>query len=210
MVTVIGPWTDFYSLGATIYNLLTDSRPPGENDIIYDGEKAFGFNNISLEMSSLILRLMSPRYDQRPQTIDEVEHIVAQFYHDSVKETSSYTYRQSEPEKDPKVNSDAGNPFKSMSDLEIELKIIKGEYITFLENNVLIADGQPASFLTNDKSEIYELREKIIMLSKALGKNDLSWCDNLMKEILEKNSSKTKARQKKGFINRLFGRSLWK
>lgn len=128
----------------------------------------------------------------------------------SIDETSSYTYRQSEPEKDPKVNSDAGNPFKSMSDLEIELKIIKGEYITFLENNVLIADGQPASFLTNDKSEIYELREKIIMLSKALGKNDLSWCDNLMKEKLEKNSSKTKARQKKGFINRLFGRSLWK
>ena len=69
----IGPWTDFYSLGATIYNLLTFQTPPEENDIMYDGERAFNFDGISPEMKNLILLLMNPRYDQRPQRVDEID-----------------------------------------------------------------------------------------------------------------------------------------
>jgi len=74
----IGPWTDFYALGATLYNLLTNSTPPEENDIIYDGEKAFNFGSMSPEMQALILHLMNPRYDQRPQDIDGVEKMVSE------------------------------------------------------------------------------------------------------------------------------------
>lgn len=68
----IGPWTDFYALGATLYNLLTNSTPPEENDIMYDGEKAFNFGSMTPEMQALILHLMNPRYDQRPQSVDEI------------------------------------------------------------------------------------------------------------------------------------------
>lgn len=68
----IGPWTDFYALGATLYNLLTNSTPPEENDIMYDGEKAFNFGSMTPEMQALILHLMNPRYDKRPQSVDEI------------------------------------------------------------------------------------------------------------------------------------------
>ena len=44
----IGPWTDIYALGATMYNLLTDSIPPSSNRLYKDGRNAFLFpSNIS-------------------------------------------------------------------------------------------------------------------------------------------------------------------
>ena len=39
----IGPWTDFYALGATLYNLLTNEAPPEVDDVTYEGEAAFHF-----------------------------------------------------------------------------------------------------------------------------------------------------------------------
>ena len=39
----IGPWTDIYSIGATMYNLLTDSIPPSSKKIERNGRNAFSF-----------------------------------------------------------------------------------------------------------------------------------------------------------------------
>ena len=51
----IGPWTDIYALGATIYNLLTDSIPPSKRRLDKEGRNAFSFpSNIS---SPSILRI---------------------------------------------------------------------------------------------------------------------------------------------------------
>ena len=94
---------------------------------------------------------------------------------------------------------------KSMASLEIELKKLRGEYLRFLDENVMISDDSPAYFLTDDKSEIFELREKIRILSDALGKDDLTWCDERMTEVLEENSPKEVKSKKKGFFKRLFG-----
>ena len=38
-----GPWTDIYALGATVYNLLTNKKPPMAIDIEEDEEDAFDF-----------------------------------------------------------------------------------------------------------------------------------------------------------------------
>lgn len=72
-VNRIGPWTDFYALGATIYNLLTNQAPPEVDDVRYDGEQAFRFPaTVSQDMRQLVFWLMQPDYPKRPQTVGEI------------------------------------------------------------------------------------------------------------------------------------------
>ena len=68
-----GPWTDIYALGATIYNLLTNKKPPMGIDIEEDEEGAFEFStNISEDMRKLVVWMMQPKRKARPQCVDEV------------------------------------------------------------------------------------------------------------------------------------------
>lgn len=70
----IGPWTDFYALGATLYNLLTAQMPPKPDKVNEDGESAFAFPaDMDAAMRQLILWMMQPRRSQRPQSVDEIE-----------------------------------------------------------------------------------------------------------------------------------------
>ncbi len=66
----IGPWTDIYALGATMYNLLTDSIPPSSNRLFQVGRNAFMFpNGVSESTKNLIVWMMEPNKDDRPQSI---------------------------------------------------------------------------------------------------------------------------------------------
>ena len=66
----IGPWTDIYALGATIYNLLTDSIPPSKRRLDKEGRRAFSFpSNVSSSTRDLIVWMMKPDKEDRPQTI---------------------------------------------------------------------------------------------------------------------------------------------
>ena len=68
-----GPWTDIYALGATIYNLLTNKKPPMAIDIEEDEEDAFEFpTNISEDMRKLVVWMMQPKRKARPQSVDEI------------------------------------------------------------------------------------------------------------------------------------------
>ena len=68
-----GPWTDFYALGATIYNLLTNKKPPMAIDIEEDEEDAFDFPDaVSNEMQSLVVWMMQPKRKARPQSVEEL------------------------------------------------------------------------------------------------------------------------------------------
>ena len=117
----------------------------------------------------------------------------------------SVVYGLGKSEIIPKYIDVLSSPAKSMASLEIELRKLKGDYLRFLEENVMVSDDSPAYFLTDDKSEVFELREKIRILSDALGKDDLTWCDEKMNEVLEENSPKAVKLKKKGFCKRLFG-----
>ena len=71
----IGPWTDLYALGATMYNLLTMQTPPSVS-AIQDGE---GFNfpaGVSTPMQRLVRWLMEPNRKNRPQSVDAVRSFI--------------------------------------------------------------------------------------------------------------------------------------
>ena len=68
-----GPWTDIYALGATMYNLLTNKKPPMAIDIEEDEEDAFAFlEGISENLRKLVIWMMQPKRKARPQNVDEI------------------------------------------------------------------------------------------------------------------------------------------
>ena len=68
-----GPWTDIYALGATIYNLLTNKRPPLptdiDDDISEDKHDALPFPESVGGLRFLVLQMMKTNRSQRPQSI---------------------------------------------------------------------------------------------------------------------------------------------
>lgn len=68
----IGPWTDLYALGGTLYNMLTLHTPPTVSEVI-DGD-AFSFPaDISEKTRRLICWMMQPGIMLRPQSVSDVE-----------------------------------------------------------------------------------------------------------------------------------------
>ena len=66
----IGPWTDIYSIGATMYNLLTDSIPPSSKRIERNGRNSFSFpSDVSSSTKDLIIWMMKPNRGERPQMV---------------------------------------------------------------------------------------------------------------------------------------------
>lgn len=82
----IGPWTDIYALGATMYNLLTDSIPPSSNRLYKDGRNAFTFpSQISSSTQDLIVWMMKPDRENRPQSILGIQRMQKQMQEENEK-----------------------------------------------------------------------------------------------------------------------------
>ena len=69
-VGTFSPATDIYSLGATLYKLITGITPPDANDILTDGLPSHP-GIMSAPVYAAIEQAMQPNKNKRPQTIDE-------------------------------------------------------------------------------------------------------------------------------------------
>ena len=72
----LGPWSDFYALGATIYYLLTCNEIPTwtalNEDKTRDKHIALPMPGVSDEMRCLVAWLMNTDREKRPQSVDEI------------------------------------------------------------------------------------------------------------------------------------------
>ena len=96
-----GPWTDLYALGATLYNLLTNQRPPLptdiDDDMSDDKHLALPMPNVSSKMKQLILWLMKTNRIQRPEGVYVIEQYLRAKQSVTEKESS---HKDSSPNKD--------------------------------------------------------------------------------------------------------------
>ncbi len=74
----IGPWTDFYAMGATLFHLLTQLTPPEiEPDDIDDDSRMFDYSpRISIQMQQAISRMMNPSRRLRPKNVEEMRALL--------------------------------------------------------------------------------------------------------------------------------------
>ena len=104
---LIGPWTDFYALGATLYHLLTKKQPPSVSDM-QEGD-AFDYPQaVSEKMQYLIRWMMTPKRQKRPQSVAEVKEFLAKPFHtqamsNPVDDEDTVFEKISTPKSNPKL-----------------------------------------------------------------------------------------------------------
>lgn len=98
---LIGPWTDLYALGATLYKLLTNQEPPTVSEMQEDD--AFTYPKaVSAKTRHLIQWMMTPRRQLRPQSVTEVREFLKKPFAEPDNEASEDTvYGHQKPAQKP-------------------------------------------------------------------------------------------------------------
>lgn len=156
-----GPWTDLYALGATLYNLLTNQRPPLptdiDDDMSDDKHLALPMPNVSSKMKQLILWLMKTNRMQRPQTIQVLKD-----------------FKFKEPPKEKVTSTVVSEPVKMVLETE-ETKAAekkKSEREAFLSSDE-----------TGEEEDVYEQEDDIPAWKETLN-DHLTDLKNIFKYVL--------------------------
>ena len=136
-----GPWTDIYALGATLYNLLTNRRPPLptdiDDDISADKHEALPFlDSVNPGMIHCILQMMRTNRNNRPQSIAEVESLFLKRGFENVNIPSNEDTVYNSNVKSGSINDDEETIFA-----EAEPKVEPGSKIE--QNTLTQHSGSP-------------------------------------------------------------------
>jgi serine/threonine protein kinase len=87
-MSLIGPWTDLYALGATLYYIMTMNQPPMVSEMF--GTNAFSYPiPVSKKIQYLIRWMMKPNREGRPQSVEEVLEFLKVLYEVDDETTNS-------------------------------------------------------------------------------------------------------------------------
>ena len=117
-VSVFSPATDIYSLGATLFKLVTGITPPEASDVNDEGLPVLP-SDISPAVRATIEAAMQPRRKDRPQSIEEFLELLKDSKDPRAsKDPNEETIAPKEP-KDSKVSKDPNDDLISPDEVEI-------------------------------------------------------------------------------------------
>ena len=103
---LIGPWTDLYALGATLYNLITNYQPPTVSEMLEPD--AFVYPKpISEKTKELISWLMKPNRQRRPQSVADVKGFLEKPYGEPSPSESIMSKEETPSQEDHAVKEEA-------------------------------------------------------------------------------------------------------
>ena len=161
-----GPWTDIYSLGATIYYVLTGNTPPDGTDIQDEREKAFHFpTNVSEKMRKLIVWMMEYNRNARPQSVDEIKAFLQDGKEVDVNTEIGTVFapRSTASAKQQPTQNDQASKHKKMLWVGVALIAIIAFGLIFALGRSSQANSLEESIENNDISSIKNVEGKTFM-----------------------------------------------
>lgn len=159
----IGPWTDFFQLGATLYNVLSGKIPPSSSDINEVTTSLYKFpTNVSKKTQRLILWMMTPNIFRRPQDIGEIKDFLygTQAISQQQNENSNKDSRKSKIKKTDDEDSDGlGN------------KTLKAMQIFIFLSVLLLLGFLAYKFFYNEEKEEQEEKNSVNLVKEKPEEN---------------------------------------
>ena len=114
-LNLLGPWTDLYALGGTLYNLLTCNQPPTISEMLEDD--AFKYpQKVSEKTKYLIRWMMTPLRQKRPQSVADVKLFLEKDFVPPVQKPESRYSEETSLGGNPPNPSNPSKPSKPKPD----------------------------------------------------------------------------------------------